>query len=100
MGPIPFVNNEQGILPVLGHEFTDSAVASGNLELYQQNREPDVLHRIEPFCGSHAQSAGQIRFAAAVKLLQCLLSVETRGDHRNSRGEGARNAAFHVPLPG
>ena len=35
------------------------------MELYQQIREPDVLHRIKPPCGSHAQSAGEIGFAAA-----------------------------------
>jgi hypothetical protein len=35
------------------------------LELYQQVWEPDVLHRIKPSCGSHAQSAGEIGFAAA-----------------------------------
>ena len=58
-------NHEQCVLPVLGHELADGAVASGNLELYQQIREPDVLHRIEPSCGSHAQSASEISFAAA-----------------------------------
>ena len=63
--PKPFVNNEQGILPVLGHELADGAVTPGNLELYQQIREPDVLHCIKPPCGSHAQSAGEVGFAAA-----------------------------------
>ena len=37
----------------------------GDLEFYQQIRETDVLHRIKPPCGSHAQSAGEIGFAAA-----------------------------------
>ena len=60
-----FVNHEQCILPVLGHELADGAVASGDLEFCQQVWEPDVLHRIEPSCGSHAQSAGEIGFAAA-----------------------------------
>ena len=42
-----------------------AALQNHHLELYQQIREPDVLHRIKPSCGSHAQSAGQIGFAAA-----------------------------------
>ena len=61
----PFVNNEQGILLVLGHELADCAVAPGDLELHQKIREPDVFQRIEPSCRSHAQSAGQIGLAAA-----------------------------------
>lgn len=53
------------VIRILGHELADGAVTPGNLELYQQIREPDVLHRIKPPCGSHAQSAGEIGFAAA-----------------------------------
>ena len=53
------------MLLLLGHELADGAVASGNLEFYQQIRESDVFHRIEPSCGSHAQGTGQIGLSAA-----------------------------------
>lgn len=50
---------------ILGHELANRTVAPGNLEFYQKIRELDVLHSIEPSYSSHAQSAGQIGFAAA-----------------------------------
>ena len=61
----PLINNQQGVLLVLGQKLTDTAVASGNMKIHQQVRKTDVLYREELSGSRHAQCADKIGLSAA-----------------------------------
>ena len=65
-----------------------AALQNHHLELYQQIREPDVLHHIKPSCGSHAPGAGQIGFAAASSSQQDDVMISGSLDEQLQRSTG------------
>ena len=61
----PFVNNEQNWIGVLRQNLSEIILTTGNLQIQQKIRKPDIL-RLEPLlAGFHSQSAGHIGLAAA-----------------------------------
>lgn len=61
----PLVQDQQGDLPVELHHVHVAAFATGDRQLIEQIRQPDIFHCVQISASSRTESAGNIRFSSA-----------------------------------
>ena len=61
----PLIQDQRYRVCVFGHGFLVAAITSGNIQIQEEIREPDIHGFVSLLTGFHSERAGKIRFAAS-----------------------------------